>query len=131
MKASHLGLAGALLLLAGCTKEPGEGGKALIRGTVLMQDINVNTGQPSGDPYPAQEQRVYIVYGDHEFYDDDVDTGPDGAYEFRWLRKGSYTVFVYSETCDGCNELEVKKTTVEINERKEVVDVPTITVQNW
>jgi len=124
-------LAMGALLMSGCTKEPGEGGRALIRGTVLMQDINNNTGQPTGDPYPAQEYKVYIIYGDGDFYDDDVDTGPDGEYEFRWLRKGTYTIFAYSETCNNCNELEVIRTTVEIGDRKEVLDVPTITVASW
>jgi hypothetical protein len=121
----------ALLLLSGCTKEPGEGGKALIRGTILQQDINNNTGQPTGDPYPAQEQKVYIIYGDNDYFDDDIDTDPEGNYEFRWLRKGSYTLFVYSEcpTCAGGQE--VKRVTVEIGDKKEVLEVPTITIANW
>jgi hypothetical protein len=119
------------LLMTGCAKEPGEGGKALIRGTVLMQDINNNTGQPTGAPYPAQEQKVYIVYGDGEFYDDDVDTGPAGEYEFRWLQKGTYRIFVYSETCATCNELDALSATVEIDDRKQVKDMPTFTVANW
>ena len=119
------------LLLTACSKEPGEGGKALIRGTVLKQDINNNTGQPTGDPYPAQEEKVYIIYGDHDFYDDDIDTDPDGKFEFRWLRKGSYTIFVYSE-CPTCEAgAEAKRYTVEVSDRKGTVDVPTITIANW
>lgn len=130
MKAAFAGLL-SIALLAGCSKEPGEGGRALITGTVLRQDINNNTGQPTGDPYPAQEEKVYIVYGDNTFYDDDLDTDPDGKFEFRWLRKGSYTIFVYSEcpTCDAGTE--VKRVTVEVNDRKDVVQVPTITIANW
>lgn len=121
----------AALLLSSCTKEPGEGGKALIRGTILEQEINNNTGQPTGDPYPAQEYTVYIIYGDNDYFDDDIDTGPNGEYEFRWMRKGSYTLFVYSEcpTCDGGQE--VKRVTVEVSDKKEVVDVPTITIEKW
>lgn len=131
MKALITGFTMSALLLSACTKEPGEGGKALIRGTVLMQQINNNTGQPTGDPYPAQEQRVYIVYGDHDFYDDDTRTGPDGLYEFRWMRKGTYSIFTYSEcpTCQGGQE--VKKLSVEIGDKKEELQVSTITVANW
>lgn len=131
MKVSTALLALGVFFLAGCTKEPGEGGKALIRGTVLEQPINNNTGQPSGDPYPALEQRVYIRYGDHDFQDDDTRTGPDGLYEFRWLRKGSYTLFIYSEcpTCPGGQE--VKSATVEITDRDQVLQVPTLTAANW
>ena len=131
MKALMTLLTMGALLMSGCTKEPGEGGKALIRGTVLEQEYNDSNGQPVGTPYPAQEHKVYIVYGDNEFYDDDVDTGPDGEYEFRWLRKGTYTIFVYSELCKNCNDTEVIRTTVEISDRNEVVDVPTLTVDWW
>ncbi|MBK6892990.1 MAG: hypothetical protein IPH00_07610 [Flavobacteriales bacterium] len=56
----------------------------------MRQDVN-GAGNPQGDPYPYQDTRVYIVYGDHEFQDDDVRTGPDGQFAFRWLRKGTYT----------------------------------------
>lgn len=131
MKALITGFAMSVVLLSACSKEPGEGGKALIKGTILRQDINNNTGQPTGDPYPAQEYKVYIIYGDGTFYDDDVDTGPAGEYEFRWMRKGSYTIFAYSEcpTCDGGQE--AKKVTVEVSDKKEELQVPTITVANW
>ena len=72
------------LLLSACKKEPGEGGKAEIRGYVFRQEINSGTGQNVGDPYPFPETRVYIVYGDHDFYDNDVRTGPDGLFVFSW-----------------------------------------------
>lgn len=120
-----------LLLGPSCKKEEGEGGLANIRGVVLRQDINNNTGQPQGDPYPYQETRVYIVYGDHDVYDDDVRTGPDGQYGFSWLRKGNYTIYTYSE-CDNCpGGQEVVERAVTIGDKKETVTVPTITVDNW
>lgn len=123
-------IAAALLTLAGCQKEPGEGGKAEIRGVVMRQDVNA-AGNPIGDSYPFQDTRVFIVYGDHDFHDDDVRTGPDGKYVFRWLRKGDYTVFTYGEcrNCPGNSEVVSQKVT--ISGRKDVVTVPTITVKNF
>lgn len=128
-----IGIVAAGLLLAGCKKEPGEGGKAELRGYVYATDWDDNTGNPTGNAYFLPETRVYLVYGDHEFYDDDTRTGPDGLYKFSWLRKGEYTVFTYSEcpTCDSTGYVQVVSQTVEITDKKEVVDVPTLNVQVW
>lgn len=117
-------------LLSACQKEPGEGGKAEIKGKVYAIEWDENTGQKVDSFYVA-EARVYIVYGDHEAYDDDTRTGPDGLYKFSWLRKGEYTVFTYSE-CPTCpNGTEAVLETVEIGDRKESVEVPTLRVNIW
>lgn len=122
-------LCGMLLLAAGCKKEPGEGGKAMIKGTVMRQNVSA-VGNPQGDPYPYQDQRVYIVYGDNEFQDDDVRTGPDGNFEFRWLRKGDYTIYTFGEcNCPG-NSMEVARK-VSIDGRKDVVVVDTLIANNF
>lgn len=123
------------LVCTTCKKEPGEGGTAEIRGYVVRQDINNDTGQPQGTPYPYPETRVYIIYGDHDFYDDDVRTGPDGLYVFRWLRKGDYKVYTFGE-CNkdfaGCPSGEVQVLrSVSVGSNGEVVDVPTMVADNW
>jgi len=120
----------ALLLLPACKKEEGEGGKAVIKGTVLRQDVNA-VGVPQGDPYPFLDTRVYIVYGDNEFHDDDVRTGPGGKFEFRWLRKGSYTIYTFGEQCDCTDDLVAISHQVTIDGKKDVVTVPTITAKNF
>lgn len=118
-----------LLLMYGCQKEPGEGGKAEIHGTVMRQNVNA-VGNPIGTPYPYQETRVYIVYGDGDYQDDDVRTGPNGQFAFRWLRKGDYTIYTYGEcNCPG-NSVAVEQT-VSIDEKKDVVTLPVITVDNY
>ena len=58
------------LLFTGCSKEPGEGGKALIRGTLYALEYNDNTGQPTGNEFYVPEYRVYIRYGDGEWPDE-------------------------------------------------------------
>jgi hypothetical protein len=52
-------------------------------------------------PYYAGKVDVYIIYGDEAYFGDDVETNYDGTYEFRYLRKGKYTIFAYSD-CDTC-----------------------------
>ncbi|MBP8824632.1 MAG: carboxypeptidase regulatory-like domain-containing protein [Flavobacteriales bacterium] len=119
----------SLLIAPGCKKEEGEGGKAVIKGTVLRQDVNA-VGNPIGAPYPYHDQRVYIIYGDNEFQDDDVRTGPDGNYEFRWLRPGDYTIYTFGE-CDCPGKSITVSHRVSIDGKKDEVVVPTITVDNF
>lgn len=115
------------LLTTGCKKEEGEGGKAEIRG-VVMRKNGLN-----GTPYPYMDQRVFIVYGDNDFYDDDVRTDGSGKYVFRWLRPGQYTVYTFGE-CQGSDcpggTIQITRN-VRINARKEVVTVPTMEAINW
>lgn len=123
-------LIASLVALPGCRKEEGVGGKSEIRGVVLRQDMTLS-GHPIGDPYPYHEQRVYIVYGDHAYHDDDVRTGPDGGFVFRWLKKGDYTVYTFGE-CANCpgGSVAVSRS-VHVGSNKEVVEVPTMIVENY
>jgi hypothetical protein len=117
------------LLLFSCSKEPGDGGRAEIRGAVLFQNVT-SSGSPDGDPYPAVDERVYIIYGDGQYHDDDTRTGPYGEFRFPWLRKGTYRVYAISE-CDndGCREGIYR--TAEIEGKREILSVPTITILNY
>ena len=118
-----------LLLLSSCRKEPGEGGRAEIRG-LLYEQRYVN-GQPSGDAYPLADTRVYIIYGDGAYHDDDTRTGPNGEFRFAWLRKGDYRLYAISE-CQGCpGGSEGVYLSASVNGRKDVVNVGRLTVRNY
>ena len=52
----------------------------------------------------AQELDVYLIYGDHEYFDEEIETNYDGYFEFSNLIQGDYTVFVYSEDVTGGTE---------------------------
>jgi len=118
------------MLFVACKKDAGEGGKAELQGVVLEQRYN-SSGNPSGDPYPLADQRVYIIYGDGNYHDDDTRTGPNGEYRFPWLRKGTYKVYTISEcnTYQNCTEGIYRS--AEISGRKEVLNLATITVRNY
>lgn len=125
--------AGAAIMLAGCNKEAGEGGKAEIRGRVIEQQYSFS-GLPIGEPYPVIGENVYIVYGstgEGTFPNDNVDTGPNGEFRFPWLRKGTYTIFVRSECrdCGGGDKAIIRS--VEIGDRKEVISTGDILIEKY
>ena len=130
-------LACSALLLASCKKEPGEGGKSEVRGHIYEQRFNSGTCQATGDAYPLMDARVYIIYGDHDFYDDDVRTGPDGLFVFSWLREGSYRIYAFGECDDGCDDGDcpngqtAKYASASVDGKEGVTDVGRITVKNY
>lgn len=117
----------ALLLLfsfVSCNNEEGEGGTGTIKGCLMMvqhpEDAMLET-----DTVPAAKSDVFIVYGDDEFYGDDVEADPNGYYQFEYLTPGDYTVFSYSTLPSG--EREAVSATVTLD-RGAVTEVPTMYV---
>lgn len=97
MKKHILFLTLVVLLAAACKKGPGEGGKTSIIGKVWEQKY-ILTFHDSTNDHWATEQDIYIVFGDELAYGNRTRTGPDGLFEFQYLRKGSYTIYVYSDS---------------------------------
>lgn len=123
-------LATVVTAFSGCSKVEGEGGAATITGKIYIQDYTV-AHTKNGAPYEGYDVDVYIVYGTGATYDDDFKTSYDGSYEFKNLRKGTYTIFVYSdivpEPADPPKQ-EVKMQQVTISDKKGTVEVPDITI---
>ena len=92
-------------------------GTASVTGKVLLGNYQ-NAATPPYDESdlkditPAQEEDVYLVYNNHEIYDDDIETNYQGKYVFDDLIKGKYKVYVYSE--DLFSDLLEEKNTGEI-----------------
>ena len=89
-----------------CEKPPGEGGTSVIQGKVMALEGFYNVLTQSFDTtalYQAEKEDVYIIYGEDttDVYDDSFETSWDGTYRFEFLRKGTYTLFAYSD-CDSC-----------------------------
>lgn len=95
-----------LLLLGGsaCEKFEGEGGSCTLVGKVYIQNYN-GAGQLV-DEYYAPDERVFIIYGEDSIYSDEMRTNYDGSFRFKYLYKGDYRVYAYSE-CDTCAAPEV------------------------
>ncbi len=106
--------------MTSCERSEGEGGKATIEGFVykivdegaIVVDTLKQTdeyGAVTGTDYlysfvtdtiVAAKEDVFIVYGDDDFYGDDIETDFEGRYQFRYLVEGNYTIFVYNNLKD-------------------------------
>ncbi|MAP01688.1 MAG: hypothetical protein CMD01_02575 [Flavobacteriales bacterium] len=119
------------LVLFSCSKTEGVGGNGTIKGRVSVANINV-LGTVT-DTYDAQEEDVYIIYGDLDnTHDDDVKTSHDGTFEFKYLNTGNYEIYVYSEclTCPNGQDSLIKINT-SIQNRSDIIDIGTITIANY
>jgi hypothetical protein len=113
-----------------CEKQEGRGGSSTIKGLVMVQEYNKDLTIAKGDPYPAQDVDVYLIYGEDEIYGDKFQTGYDGKYEFKYLQTGTYTVYVLSKNLDNnqtSEKLPIFKT-VEITTKNQVVEVENIDI---
>lgn len=123
---------GMMVFASGCTKEPGYGGKSTLYGKVLEKKYN-NSGQYETEYYIA-EQRVYIVFGDDDFYSDEIRTDYEGKFKFSYLYAGDYTVYTYSECSplDPCDsDLKAVSLTIKILDNGDVVVTDDLIVENW
>lgn len=127
----------ALSLLAtmvmACEKGEGEGGTNTIKGVVVMEEWNGDF-TIMRDAYLAQKEDVYIIYGDDDFYGDNVETNYNGVFEFKYLREGDYVVYAYSKdpskNYDITNEKMVVGYTIHITGKNKTVWADTIFVKN-
>jgi len=137
MKKTICGLSIFILLFsASCKKQAGEGGQATIRGKVIERKMS--DGFTFFGQYVAADKTVYIVYGDDATYGNDTKTGPDGVFEFQYLRKGNYKVYTYSNDSAGsvgppvnlsAPKIAISKS-VEITSRKQLVETGNIVIYN-
>jgi len=114
-------------VILSCNKQEGEGGIASIEGVVMIQNLN-ELLEKSGTPLVAQDEDVYISYGDNTTIDDDVTTGPQGQFSFQYLVPGDYTVFAYSDDTLMFNSTELLPISkqISISKRKEKQKADTI-----
>ena len=88
--------------------------------------------------YPAPDQDVYLIYGsENTFYDDDVKTSYDGSFEFRYLQKGDYQIFAYSDvnpaeqTPDDPSATEEVLRSFNLSDKNQVITLDTIYIEKY
>ncbi len=118
-----------VFFLLSCTKEAGEGGNSSVHGKIIAWNYNSEFTELKGI-YPAADEDVYIIYGNDLSFGDRTKSSYDGVYEFKYLRPGEYTVYVYSKDSSLSLPSEtfavVKK--VSIGKTKESVEVEDIKI---
>lgn len=133
-----IGLLFLALPLAGCKKVEGPGGAATIQGKIYIEEYD--SGGNLYREYFADKFDVYIIYGDdptETYFHDDIETSYDGSFKFRYLEPGNYRIFFYEDRTfaeliadPSLNKTKAIVMDVEINDKKEVVDMGTIVVYN-
>jgi hypothetical protein len=96
-------------------------GYASISGRILQLNWTKNYIDTIGTTV-SQERDIYLIYGDHKVFDQRYRTNFDGKYEFDYLIKGNYTMFVYSEDIYGAPEMHAKKFKFKVNDQNQVTD---------
>ena len=114
--------------LYSCKKGPGEGGRASIKGKIYTVNYNAALTIPQDSGYLGG-QNVYIIYGDEVGVGDSQDSNNEGAFEFKYLRKGHYKVYVFTKTQTNHIDTAVVQE-VEITDRKQVVELPDFRVKS-
>jgi len=130
----------AIVIGVACKKTAGEGGTSSVKGSIYTKNYNSNFSTLLGQ-YPGADVDVYIIYGDDATYGDRTKSGPDGIFEFKYLRKGKYKIYVYSKDSVATVGPPYSKTNpnvnapdmavfkdAEITKRKETVDVGTLNI---
>lgn len=135
MKTPVMLLLSSLLLFTACEKEEGEGGTNSIKGKVWVRNYNGSFTSLNNE-YPGIAEDVYIIYGDDVSYGDRMEANHNGEYEFKYLREGDYTIYVYSKDSaaivngnpNAPKTAMVKK--VRVSGKKKTVEAPLITIYN-
>jgi hypothetical protein len=112
----------AIITLFSCKKGPGEGGRAAITGKVYSVNYNSNLSVPQDSGYLGA-QKVYILYGDDVAVGKSQDSNNEGAFEFNYLRKGKYKVYVYTKTAPNRLDSAVVQEG-EITDNKQMLALP-------
>jgi hypothetical protein len=115
----------ALFIFSGCQKTEGTGGRASIKGTLYALNCYDTATTVVADDAMAAE-RIYLVYGDNEVYDDNMQTSADGSFEFNYLNEGTYTIFAYSSDTNGGEKAIIREVTLG---RKEQLELEPFVIQ--
>lgn len=129
-----LAIPAIMVVLASCNSGPGPGGQATITGKVYVKgnwnpSCTLYTDSSSGfTPFYGPDFDVYLIYGDDPSYGDHVKTSYDGTFQFKYLRKGTYKVYVYSNDCTAASGKATVSASVEITEKKQDVTLSDLRV---
>lgn len=113
-----------ILGIVSCEKGPGEGGTSSIQGYVHVADFQ------NGTDYPGADYDVFLIYGDDVSFSERSRTAYNGKFEFKYLREGDYTVYVYSDDLSP-SETRAVIDRVTITGKKQTVVTDTLYVDKY
>lgn len=89
------------LMVFSCINQEGEGGTSTVQGYVYKVIHHDDVFNFDTDTFPAGKTDVYILYGNEAVYGDKMEAAHDGFFQFRYLTKGSYRIYAFSNYPDG------------------------------
>lgn len=93
------------------------------------QGKGATSGSGSQVSGPIIDERVYIIYGEEDFYSESVRTDENGKYQFTGLTKGDYRVFSFSlDTVSAGGLLHQIEVAASIDKNKTVTEAPVISI---
>ncbi len=125
------------LVISSCSKPAGEGGQATIKGRIWVE--NYSTLNSMSDSYTLKgefagaDEDVFIIYGDDVSYGNKVKSGPDGIFEFKYLRIGDYKIYVKSKDTTRASYfygsgIKTVDVSVSIGNKKETIDTKDLVI---
>lgn len=94
---------------------------------IQNQGKSALTGSTSFVEGPIVDERVYLTYGEDDFYSETARTDEDGNYQFKDLNRGNYRVFAFSVNEQNPNGIDMEvEVAAEITKKKDVVVAPDI-----
>ncbi len=108
------------LVFVSCSQDEGIGGNSHIKGRLMVNYYNDDFSVClSGQPVPACDEDVFLLFGEDAVVGEDVTTSNTGNYEFEYLWPGKYTLYYYSDDTTGLTDEKVpviKEITLKKNE---------------
>lgn len=96
---------------------------------VSNQGKSASGGNSTSTTGVIADERVYIKYGDEDFYSETVRTDANGDYQFKGLTSGDYKIFAFSiDTLSPTLDLIEVEVSTSITEKKQVVTAPALTI---
>ena len=122
----------SLLIIGSCKKPAGPGGKASIKGKVFVKDFNTAAYGPPISEYYGAGENIYICYGTDVAVGNNVNSSTDGSFEFLYLNRGHYKIFVLSRDTSvhiaGSNKVLAVTVEVDITSDKQVINLSDIVI---
>lgn len=96
---------------------------------IVNQGSDSNLASATPVQGPIVDERVYLIYGDDDFYSESVRTDDAGMYQFKNLNRGDYRVFTYTaDAIDPYAPLTKVEVSVNIADKKQVVNASAINI---
>lgn len=105
-----------------CNKSAGTGGSATLKGQVYA--YNYSKSFVLSDSGYLGGQKIYIIYGDGTGVSNNTETDNDGRFEFQYLRRGKYQVYVFSKKLHNASLDSTIIQLCEIKTKNEIKELP-------